>query len=196
MILSLPSATLETDRFLLRPLTQNDIPALNRYLETEPELWKYALAPMTGFPDMLQYVHDALNDAEQNKAMPFVVIDKSSGEIVGSTRLYDLQLRNRSTLLGYTWYTGSLHGSGINAHCKYLLLKYAFEDLQLERVEFRADTRNLHSIAAMRKLGCTEEGILRSHLPTADGSRRDSVILSILKDEWHASVKAGLEKRL
>jgi N-acetyltransferase len=196
MILALPRITLETDRFQLRSMTPEDVPALSSYTQTEPQLWKYALVPMTGPDDMRLYVDEALEQHALMKTMPFVVIEKTSGEIVGSTRFYDLQLQYGYTQLGYTWYTQRLHGSGINAHCKYLLLQYAFEELNLERVEFRADTRNAHSLAAMRKLGCIEEGILRNHLPTADGTRRDSIIFSILKAEWHASVKAGLEKRL
>jgi N-acetyltransferase len=188
--------TLQTDRFLLRKLTLADAPELIRYAETEPELWKYSLVSIAGSDDMMAYINAALADHEKGTAYPFVVIDRSTGKIVGSTRYYDLSPNYGTTQLGYTWYAQAQQGKGINAHCKFLLLSYAFEEMGLERVEFRADTRNQRSLAAMRKIGLVEEGILRNHLPTGDGSRRDSIIFSVLKNEWHDSVKQGLLDRL
>jgi RimJ/RimL family protein N-acetyltransferase len=76
------------------------------------------------------------------------------------------------------------------------LLEYAFEKLNMERVEFRADNRNARSIQAMKNLGCIEEGILRNHLPTIDGGRRDSIILSILKKEWEPTIKQSLLEKI
>jgi RimJ/RimL family protein N-acetyltransferase len=83
----------------------------------------------------------------------------------------------------------------MNEHCKFLLLQFAFETIGFERVEFRADNRNKRSIAAMQKIGCTVEGILRNHLPTGDGSRRDSIVLSMLMGEW-PSIKEGFLARI
>ena len=99
--------------------------------------------------------------------------------------------------MGYTWYGKKFHGTGLNKHCKFLLLQFAFEALQLERVEFRADNRNERSIAAMKSIGCKVDGILRNNMPTAEGNvRRDSIVLSILKDEWFGEVKEKLRQRL
>jgi len=98
--------------------------------------------------------------------------------------------------LGYTWYGEKFRGTGLNKNCKFLLLEFAFEQLGAVRVEFRADARNDTSIAAMKSIGCKAEGILRSHLPMQEGGRRDSIILSILKDEWESEVKENLFKRL
>lgn len=187
---------LETDRFLLRQLTRDDFPALIRYLETEPGLWRYSLVQMAGSDDMIRYAESALADLAQGTAFPFVVIEKATNAIVGSTRFYDMHFNYGTTLLGYTWYATAQQGTGINAHCKYLLLRYAFEKLALERVEFRADVRNVRSLAAMRKIGCVEEGVLRSHLPVADGTRRDTIIFSILREEWFEQVKQRLEQRM
>lgn len=184
---------LTTERFLVRLLITNDVPQLLSFIDSEPELWKYALVPCNDRPSMKQYLDEAFTDYEKGTAFPFVVIDRSSGKIVGSTRFYDFQPRNGSTLLGYTWYSKHQQGNGINVHCKYLMLQYAFEILQLERVELRADLRNERSIAAMRKIGFTQEGILRNHLPVADGTRRDSIIFSALKSEWFGGMKANLE---
>ena len=188
------SIQLSTERFLVRLLTTNDVPQLLSFIDTEPELWKYALVPCNDRPSMQQYLDDAFADYEKETAFPFVVINRATGEIVGSTRFYDFQPKNSSTLLGYTWYSKHQQGNGINAHCKFLMLQYAFEVLQLERVELRADLRNDRSIAAMRKIGFTQEGILRNHLPVADGTRRDSIIFSALKSEWFGGMKARLEQ--
>jgi len=98
--------------------------------------------------------------------------------------------------LGYTWYGEKFRGTGLNKHCKFLMLQFAFETMGALRVEFRADARNERSIAAMKSLGCVPEGILRSNMPLQDGGRRDSIILSILKDEWDNGVKENLFKRL
>lgn len=190
------SIQLSTERFLVRLFTANDVPQLLAFIDSEPELWKYALAPCNDRPSMQHYLDEAFADYEKGTALPFVVIDRSTGNIVGSTRFYDFQPQNGSTLLGYTWYSKHQQGNGINTHCKYLMLQYAFEVLQLERVELRADLRNERSIAAMRKIGFTQEGILRNHLPVADGTRRDSIIFSALKREWFGGMKTNLESAI
>ena len=117
--------------------------------------------------------------------------DKKYGSFAGSTRFYDVQVNNLTTQLGYTWYGSNFQGTGLNKNCKLLLLTFAFETIGFERVEFRADNNNARSIAAMKSIGCTVEGVLRSNCSAPDG-RRDSIVLSILKDEWHKSVKERL----
>jgi len=97
--------------------------------------------------------------------------------------------------MGYTWYGKDFQGTGLNSHCKLLLLAYAFETLELERVEFRADANNARSIRAMKSLGCKEEGILRSNCASPTG-RRDSIVLSILKNEWTSGIKDKLVTKL
>lgn len=175
---------LQTERFALRVLSTKDIPDFFHYAETEPELWTFALSPCNDRASMQRYLDQAFEGMEKGETLPFVVIDQATGNMVGSTRFYEFSPQYGTTLLGYTWYSRQQQGNGINTHCKFLLLQYAFETLGLERVELRADTRNARSLAAMRKIGFVEEGILRSHLPTADGSRRDSIVFSMLKEEW------------
>lgn len=175
---------LQTARFALRLLSTKDVPDFYHYVDTEPEIWQYALAVCNDRASMTTYLNQAFETMESGSALPFVVIDRQTGSMVGSTRFYDFSLASGSTLLGYTWYSKQYQGSGINTHCKLLLLEYAFEVLHLERVELRADLRNTRSIAAMKKIGFTQEGILRSHLPVADGTRRDSIVFSMLKKEW------------
>jgi RimJ/RimL family protein N-acetyltransferase len=98
--------------------------------------------------------------------------------------------------LGFTWYGKEFQGTDLNKNCKFLLLEFAFETVNMQRVEFRADNENKRSIAAMKSIGCVEEGILRSNSPKTDGGRRDSIVLSILKDEWFAKVKNDLKAKI
>jgi RimJ/RimL family protein N-acetyltransferase len=186
---------LEDERVLLRPLVQEDAVYLSSYVKDEPALWKFALTPITTEQEFEQYITTAIEARRSNTAYPFIVFDKLLNKYVGSTRFYDIQSNFSTTQLGYTWYSESTWGTGLNEHCKLLLLEFAFEKIGFERVEFRADNRNKRSIAAMQKIGCTVEGILRNHLPTSDGSRRDSIVLSMLKEEW-PTIKAGFLARI
>jgi RimJ/RimL family protein N-acetyltransferase len=186
---------LENERVLLRPLVQDDAVYLSAYVKEEPALWKYALTPITTEQEFEQYMATAVEARQLKSAYPFIVFDKLQNKYVGSTRFYDIQLSNCSTQFGYTWYSESTWGTGLNEHCKFLLLQFAFETIGFERIEFRADNRNKRSIAAMQKIGCTVEGILRNHLPTSDGTRRDSIVLSMLKNEW-PKIKEGFLARI
>jgi len=179
---------LESDQVVLRPLETGDLASYIRYAETEPETWKYSLVSAAGKEQMTAYVRQALNDRENKTAYPFTVFDKATGAMIGSTRFYDIHLPFGYTQLGYTWYGEAYRGTDVNKHCKYLLLRFAFEDLLLERVEFRADATNARSIAAMKKIGCTVEGVMRSHMPNLSGGRRDSIVLSMLKAEWQQGI--------
>ena len=188
---------LEDDRVLLRPLVSSDIGLLMPYALHEPEIWKFSLIQAGSADKLKKYIDIALDAKAAKKEYPFIVFDKKTQSYAGSTRFYDIQLDNQTLQLGYTWYGSAFQGSGLNKHCKFLLLQFAFENIGVIRVEFRADNNNKKSIAAMKSIGCIEEGVLRDHLPTADGvGRRDSIILSILKSEWENSVKNNLSKRL
>src|SRR5690606_19266934 len=100
------------------------------------------------------------------------------------TRIYEINSIHKTCSIGYTWYGKKFQGTGLNKNCKYLLFKFAFEELLMERIQFRADKNNIRSINAIKSLGCKEEGILRNNMYKPDGTRRDSIILSILKNEW------------
>ena len=187
---------LENERVLLRPLALADITFLEKYVLEEPALWKFSLVAIQNKTDLEKYIQDALHARSQQTAYPFIVFDKLTQSYVGSTRFYDIQLAYGTTLLGYTWYSQKVWGSGLNQHCKFLLLQFAFDQIGLKRVELRADNNNKRSIAAMKKIGCTVEGVLRNHLPMPNGTRRDSIVLSILKEEWEVELKQKLEAQL
>lgn len=187
---------LEDDCVLLRPLSEEDCKNLLPFALHEPEIWKFSLVKVAGEENLKNYIHAALEARLAGKEYPFVVYDKRTQEFAGSTRFYDIQVSQKTLQLGYTWYGNNFQGTGLNRHCKYLLLQFAFEQIGMERVEFRADNNNARSIAAMKSIGCTVEGILRSNTIKADGNRRDSIVLSILKDEWEQTVKDKLKNRL
>jgi RimJ/RimL family protein N-acetyltransferase len=187
---------LEDDNVLLRPLKTTDIEFLLPYAINEPDTWFYSHRSAKGEQGMRNYIQTALDNREAGREYAFIVFDKKTSNCAGSTRFYDIQPENDMLQLGYTWYGEKFRGTGLNKHCKFLLLQFAFETLGMLRVEFRADARNERSIAAMKSIGCKVEGILRSNMWLEDGGRRDSIILSILKNEWENGVKEYLKKRL
>ncbi len=188
--------SLESDMVLMRPLQAEDYNHLLPYALEEPELWTYSLLSAAGAEGLKRYLDVALEAKAQKKEFPFIVYNKLQQQYAGSTRYYDIQLPMQNLQLGYTWYGKQHQGTGINTHCKFLLLQYAFETIGIERVEFRADSNNAKSIHAMKKIGCIEEGLLRSNSIKTDGSRRDSIVLSILKPEWFSNVKPMLQQRM
>ena len=188
---------LEDDLVLLRPLQESDFENLLEISINEPETWKYSLVGADGKENLINYIQSAIKAREDKKEFPFIVFDKKSQKYAGSTRFYDIQLEYKTLQLGYTWYGSAFRGTGLNKHCKFLLLQFAFETLGMERVEFRADNNNDRSIAAMKSIGCKVEGVLRSHMPTANSDlRRNSIVLSILKNEWFEEVKENLKRKL
>jgi RimJ/RimL family protein N-acetyltransferase len=192
-----PNTILEDDAVLLRPLEEPDVENLLEFSINEPETWKYSLIQVEGKENLTNYIQLAVKARENKTEYPFIVFDKKSGKYAGSTRFYDINLAFKTLQLGYTWYGKEFRGTGLNKHCKFLLLQFAFETLGLDRVEFRADNNNQHSIAAMKSIGCKVEGVLRDHMPTYNSDvRRDSIILSILRQEWFDEVKNNLKAKL
>ncbi|UUF16940.1 MULTISPECIES: GNAT family N-acetyltransferase [Flavobacterium] len=188
---------LEDDFVLLRPIQESDVENLLEISLNEPETWKYSLVGAEGKDNLINYIQLAIKEREDKKEFPFIVFDKKSQKYAGSTRFYDIKLDFKTLQLGYTWYGSAFRGTGLNKHCKFLLLQLAFETLGMERVEFRADNNNERSIAAMKSIGCKVEGVLRSNMPTRDGNvRRDSIVLSILRNEWFDEVKESLKRKL
>jgi len=187
---------LEDERVLLRLLKDSDYEFLLPFALNEPDTWKYSHISAHGEDGMRQYIQDALAAKATGREYPFIVFDKQTQAYAGSTRFYDILPAYQTVQLGYTWYGEKFRGTGLNKHCKFLLLQLAFETFNALRVEFRADARNERSIAAMKSIGCIPEGILRSNMPLTGGGRRDSIVLSILKDEWEGGVKEALLRKV
>jgi RimJ/RimL family protein N-acetyltransferase len=184
---------LENEVVRLSPLQESDYDRLVHFSINEPDLWHYSLIQANSPENLKNYIHKALEERAARKSYAFIVFDKRTNQYAGSTRFYDIQIENASLQLGYTWYGKEFQGTGLNKNCKYLLLEFAFEKLKMERVEFRADNDNLRSINAMKSIGCVVEGILRSNMYKPNGDRRDSIVLSILKNEWLSVVKEKLK---
>lgn len=185
---------IENERVRLSPLKKSDFELLLPYSLNEPELWEYSLLPGDGEKNLSKYIDLAIEARNNKTSYAFLVFDKQSQKNAGTTRFYDFQTAHNTVQLGYTWYGKDFQRTGLNRHCKLLLLTYAFEQLNLDRVEFRADANNARSITAMEAIGCTPEGILRSNCASPSG-RRDSIVLSILKNEWQA-VKRNLIQKI
>ncbi|MFN5415590.1 MAG: GNAT family N-acetyltransferase [Flavobacteriia bacterium] len=188
--------TLENEKVLLRPILESDYEHLLPFSLNEPELWKFSLVQANGEENLKKYIQAAIQNRINEKEYPFIVFDKIKHKYAGCTRFYDVQTSQLTTQLGFTWYGKDFQGTGLNKNCKYLMLEFAFEKLNFERIEFRADNRNQRSINAMKSIGCIEEGILRNNGFDPVGERRDSIVLSILKQEWFENVKENLRSKL
>lgn len=188
--------TLENDHVLLRPLTMEDLEHLLPISLNEPETWYFSPKSAAGEENLKAYIQEALDQQKSGVSLPFIVFDKQRQQYAGSTRFYSIHKQNRNLELGFTWYGKAFRGTGLNKQCKYLLLQYAFETLNILRVGFRADATNTVSVAAMKSIGAKEEGILRQDTLMSDGRFRNTIVLSILQEEWHQSVKEMLFNKL
>ncbi|MCC7434980.1 MAG: GNAT family N-acetyltransferase [Methanoregulaceae archaeon] len=148
--------------------------------------------PVSTEDAMAELINRVLNAEE---SVFFAVIDRGTGQAVGSTSYLDLRPAHRSLEIGNTWIGREAQGTAINPEMKLLLLEHAFESLDCVRVQLKTDARNVQSQAAMRKLGAVCEGTLRQHLICRDGFIRDTVMFSITDDEW-PTVREGLRERL
>lgn len=184
---------LENSRVILTPLKIADFDNLVSFATNDSELWTHSLIEASSPEKMKIYIKKALDERQNKNSYAFVVFDKQTNKYAGSTRFYDIQLENATLNLGFTWYGKEFQGTGINKNCKYLLLEFAFDVLKMERVEFRADNKNQRSINAMKSIGCVVEGVLRSNMYKPNGERRDTIVLSILKDEWNSILKQKLK---
>ena len=159
------------------------------------QLWKLWYTAVAGPDAMAGYLRDALKMRDELGALPFVVRRKSDLKIVGSTRLFNVDAKNRRLEIGHTWYSRSMQRSGLNTEAKLLLLQHAFEALRCIAVEFRTHWFNFESRVAIARLGAKQDGVLRSHQVLPDGTLRDTVVFSILASEW-PTVKTHLMHQL
>jgi RimJ/RimL family protein N-acetyltransferase len=178
-------ATLRGDHATLEPLDAGHAAGL-RDAAADGELWRLwytSVAP----PDQIgDYIARALDMRERLGAMPFAVRQNATGEIVGCTRYFNVDAANRRLEIGHTWYSKRAQRTAINTECKLLLLTHAFEVLRCIAVEFRTHWFNHASRVAIERLGAKQDGVLRNHQLLPDGSKRDTVVFSIIDGEWPA----------
>lgn len=186
--------TLEGTRIRLEPLKPEHLDPLCE-AGLDAALWEWTLSQVRNRDEMCAYVETALRSQAEGLALPFVIVDRASERVIGSTRYGNVDSANRRVEIGWTWIAPAWHRTPVNTEAKYLLLRHAFEVLECLRVELKTDALNERSRRAISRIGAKEEGILRKHGVTAGGRVRDTVYFSILDDEWPA-VRAGLEQRL
>jgi len=162
---------------------------------SDGELWNTTLTVIPDSKGIESYIEAALTGHALGKELPFVIINKSSKEVVGTTRFYEIRPNDHAAAIGYTWLAKSAQRTPINTEAKLLLLTHAFEAWRCVRVELITDVLNEQSRAAILRLGAKQEGILRKHLILHSGRSRDSVVFSIIDSEW-PDVKANLAAKL
>ena len=177
--------TLRGAHATLEPLAEAHLDGI-RAAAADGELWRlwYTSVPA---PDATErWFTTALDMRQRQGAMPFAVRDGASGDVVGSTRYFNVDAPNRRLEIGHTWYAKRAQRTAINTECKLLLLTHAFEALGCIAVEFRTHWFNHASRTAIARLGAKQDGVLRNHQLMPDGSRRDTVVFSIIDAEWLA----------
>jgi len=184
--------TLGVDGVHLRPLSEEDGPALNA-AAADGRLWDLWYTEVPEPSGMAAYLRRALDARDERGELPFAV--EYDGGIAGTTRYCNVDRANRRLEIGYTWYAESLQRTAVNSTCKLLLLEHAFERLGCIAVEFRTHWLNHRSRRAIERLGAKQDGVLRNHRILADGTYRDTVVFSIIRSEWPA-VKAALRARI
>lgn len=192
--MTIEPVTLQGNVIRLEPLTTDHIDRL-LFIALDPELWRWTSVQIETRADLEKYVSDALAEQAAGVAIPFATVDAATGEVIGSTRFAAIVPHFKRAEIGWTWLSAERQQTAANTEAKYLMLTHAFETWRLRRVEFKTSTRNEKSRTALLRIGAVQEGIFRHHMTHADGSLRDTVYYSIIRDEWPA-VKARLRARL
>jgi len=177
--------TLKGEHATLEPLEAKHEAALRR-AAADGELWRLWYTSVATLDRIVDYIARALDMRERLGAMPFAVRQNATGEIVGCTRYFNVDAANRRLEIGHTWYSKRVQRTAINTECKLLLLTHAFEALRCIAVEFRTHWFNHASRVAIERLGAKQDGVLRNHQLMPDGSKRDTVVFSIIDGEWPA----------
>ncbi|EJS69652.1 GNAT family protein [Bacillus sp. FSL M7-0884] len=183
------------ERAKLRLIDSDDVETLFSIVEGNRDIWAYLISKMDNVQDMQQYVQKAIQGYGKGTQIPFVVVDQQTNTIVGSTRLYNISVEDKTVELGQTWYHPSVQRTSINTECKYMLLQYAFEKLRMLRVQIKTDARSEKAQRAIERLGAVKEGVLRNERKLPSGHVRDAVVYSIIASEWPV-VKARLLENL
>jgi RimJ/RimL family protein N-acetyltransferase len=183
--------TLDGSVVELRPLALSDAPGLVHALRDE-EVWRYIPWPQ---PKTVTEFEAFIEASSGGSELPFTMVLKESGEIVGTTRMLAIQPQHRALEIGGTMISPDHWRTAVNTEGKYLLLRHAFDTMGCQRVQLQTDLRNERSQRAIERLGAVREGVLRKARIMPDGYQRSSVIYSITDDEWPA-VKANLEAKL
>jgi RimJ/RimL family protein N-acetyltransferase len=190
----MPALTLVGSHLILTPLLTSHATALVK-ASADGNLWQSKWTNIPDATNVADYIQVALDQQAEGVALPFTMIVKDTGDVVGTTRIFKIDRPNRAAEIGHTWIAQSWQRSFVNTESKYLLLRYAFEEMNLLRVQLYTDEQNTRSREAILRLGAKEEGILRKERIMAGGRVRNTVVYSILDNEW-PDVRSMLERRL
>ena len=177
----------------LRPLTKKDVDAL--WETFEPEVYVHMLTKVERKEQLQGWLNYAIDRMETEKdVLVFAVIDERAKKVIGTTRLYDIDLKHKAAEIGATIYAKPYQRTHVNTTCKYLFLQYAFEELGLIRVQIRTDAENEASQRAIERIGFVKEGFLRNEKIRSTGKPRDTYLYSMIDSEWPEAKKRLLEK--
>ena len=182
-LMNVQPVTLRGSAVRLEALTIDHVAALS-FVGLEPELWRWQPISITTTDEMRAYVLMALEEQRQGVALPFVIIDQATDQVIGSTRYFDITPAHRRLEIGATWLTPTHQRTIANTEAKLLLLTHAFEAMGVIRVVFKTEVLNEKSRKAILRVGAVEEGTFRKHLIAASGRARDMVYFSIIDTEW------------
>jgi len=188
------SITLEGSRVRLEPLTLDDLDTLSEFGLNE-DLWRFRPDAVTTRDEMRAYIERALSKQAQGAELGFVIIERASGRVAGSTRFMSIDTENRTVEIGGTFIDPRWQRTFLNTEAKYLMLQHAFESWRCIRVCLKTDSLNERSRQAILRLGAKEEGTFRNHMIMPGGRIRHTVYYSMINSEW-PTVKAGLEAKL
>ncbi|WP_458379252.1 GNAT family N-acetyltransferase [Pseudomonas chlororaphis] len=186
--------TLEGPRILLRPLQFSDADALVKAAE-DGQLWQLPFTVVPSSATVNDYLQIALGGRDAGTVQPFATVLKASNEVIGCTRFWKIDRKNRKLEIGSTWIATRWQKTFVNTEAKYLMLRHAFEVLDCVRVQFTTDEINEKSRNAILRLGAKQEGVVRHERIMPDGRKRNSVRFSIIDDEW-PQVRQQLESKL
>jgi RimJ/RimL family protein N-acetyltransferase len=184
---------LDGEEIRLEPLSPHHAGGLAAAVDRDPDA--FTLSGPIGPGGLDAWIERALDEQDAGQRVPFVVVERASGVVVGSTSYLDIVPAHDRLEIGATWYGRPWWATRVNPEAKLLLLAHAFDALGAGRVALRTDATNARSRAAIERLGARFESVLRhwEHRPT--GEQRDTAFYSILSEEW-PGVRAGLEARL
>ncbi|MBM6618906.1 GNAT family N-acetyltransferase [Bacillus suaedaesalsae] len=185
---------LENERVMIVPFSLEYKDELKEII-FDSSIWTYMGLTIQTDEDFDTYITSTLQEKHNQKSYPFIIIDKMTNKVAGSTRFGNIHLFNKRLEIGWTWYGSEYQGTGLNHACKYELLKFAFEELGFNRVQFSADIENHRSQKAILKLGAKQEGIFRSNYIDENGNARDDVYFSIVANEWEKVKKQSFKFR-
>ena len=193
-MITLQPVSLEGHGVRLEPMTPAHEDAL-RQAASDGRLWELWFTAVPEPDKVAAYISTALEGQKIGHMLPWVVREQSSGAIIGSTRYHDIVAAIDRVEIGYTWYAKSWQRTHVNTACKLLLFQHAFEQLGCAVVGLRTDNFNFASQRAIERLGAKKDGVIRHHQARRDGSARDSVMYSVLAQEW-SDVKRHLLLKL